>query len=140
MISGRTSARRSGVLGTALAACFAISITGCRRPDGLTVVSGRVTWKDKPVLRGNVYIEPDASQGNKGPQSRSSIIDGAFVSRPQFGAIQGPVIVIVEGFHMPPDSEFVVPLFPRHEFKTEIPKGRATLDIVVPDAPAVRRK
>ena len=52
--------------------------------------------------------------------------------------MQGPVIVVVEGFHTPPGSEFSMPLFPRHEFKTEIPKGTANLDIVVPERPAGR--
>jgi hypothetical protein len=122
-----------GLVALAITACVAMAIAGCRKPDGLTAVSGRVTWRGEPVPRGDVYIEPDASQGNKGPQCRSSIIDGAFVSRPQFGAIQGPVVVTVVGTHTPPDSEFSVPLFPRHEFKTEIPKGTFTLDIVVPD-------
>ena len=106
---------------------------GCKRSNGLTAVSGRVTFKGSPVPAGNVYIEPDASQGNQGPQCRSSIIKGEFQSRPEFGAVTGPVIVDVEGMENRPDREFPVPLFPRYTFKTEIPKGKATLDIVVPD-------
>jgi len=106
---------------------------GCKRSNGLTAVSGRVTFKGSPVQAGNVYIEPDASQGNKGPQCRSSIVKGEFRSRPEFGAITGPVIVDVEGLENRPDQEFPVPLFPRYTFKTEIPKGKAILDIVVPE-------
>jgi hypothetical protein len=114
-------------------------LSGCSRSDGLTSVSGRVTFRGEPVPRGDVFIEPDASQGNIGPQCRSSIIDGEFQSRPRYGSVQGPVIVVVEGFHTPPESDFAVPLFPRHEFKTEIPKGKTSLDIIVPDAPAPRQ-
>jgi hypothetical protein len=43
------------------------------------------------------------------------------------------VTVDVEGSEQRPESEYPVPLFPRYTFKTEIPKGRATLDIVVPE-------
>ena len=106
---------------------------GCQKSNGLTPVTGRVTWKGSPVPMGNVSIEPDASQGNKGPQCRSSIINGVFTSRPEFGSVSGPVIVDVEGLENRPDREFPVPLFPRYTFKTEIPKGKATLDIVVPE-------
>jgi len=110
-----------------------VSVSGCQKSNGLTPVTGRVTWKGSPVPMGNVSIEPDASQGNKGPQCRSSIIQGVFTSRPEFGAVSGPVIVDVEGLENRPDREFPVPLFPRYTFKTEIPKGKATLDIVVPE-------
>jgi hypothetical protein len=106
---------------------------GCQKSNGLTPVTGRVTFKGSPVPMGNVSIEPDASQGNKGPQCRSSIINGVFTSRPEFGSVSGPVIVDVEGLENRPDREFPVPLFPRYTFKTEIPKGKATLDIVVPE-------
>jgi hypothetical protein len=106
---------------------------GCQKSNGLTPVTGRVTFKGSPVPMGNVSIEPDASQGNKGPQCRSSIINGVFTSRPEFGAVSGAVIVDVEGSEQRPESEYPVPLFPRYTFKTEIPKGKATLDIVVPE-------
>jgi len=117
-----------------MVAALALAIgAGCRKSNSLTPVTGKVTFKDNPVPQGNVYIEPDATQGNKGPQCRSSIINGVFASRPEFGSVTGPVTVGVEGFEMRPESEFPVPLFPRYTFKTEIPKGKATLDIVVPD-------
>ena len=107
-------------------------VSGCQKSNGLTPVTGKVTFKGSPVPMGNVYIEPDASQGNKGPQCRSSIIKGVFTSRPEFGAVSGPVIVDVEGSEQRAEKEFPTPLFPRYTFKTEIPKGKATLDIVVP--------
>ena len=115
---------------------FALTLAivgGCQKSNGLTPVTGKVTFKGSPVPMGNVYIEPDASQGNKGPQCRSSIIKGVFTSRPEFGAVSGPVIVDVEGAEQRSDKEFPTPLFPRYTFKTEIPKGKATLDIVVPE-------
>jgi len=135
-----TSRRTTRLLLSALCLAGGISLAGCNRSDGLTTVSGRVTYRGEAVPRGDVFIEPDASQGNIGPQCRSSIVDGVFRSRPSYGAVQGPVVVVVEGLHTPPESDFPVPLFPRHEFKTEIPKGKATLDILVPEDAAKPRR
>ena len=132
MTAARSSHLRGSIVIVAAVLALAI-VSGCQKSNGLTPVTGRVTWKGNPVPMGNVYIEPDASQGNKGPQCRSSIIKGVFTSRPEFGAVSGPVIVDVEGSEQHPDKEFPVPLFPRYTFKTEIPKGKATLDIVVPE-------
>ena len=134
MMALRSSQLRRPIVSVAAGLAFALAIvSGCQKSNGLTPVSGRVTFKGNPVPMGNVYIEPDASQGNKGPQCRSSIIKGVFTSRPEFGSVSGPVIVDVEGSEQHPDKEFPVPLFPRYTFKTEIPKGKATLDIVVPE-------
>jgi hypothetical protein len=128
-----TSRRATRLLLSALCLAGGTSLAGCNRSDGLTTVSGRATYRGEAVPRGDVFIEPDASQGNIGPQCRSSIVDGVFRSRPSYGAVQGPVVVVVEGLHTPPESDFPVQLFPRYTFKTEIPKGKATLDIVVPE-------
>ena len=134
MMASRSSHLRGsiGIVAAGLALTLATSV-GCQKSNGMTPVTGKVTFKGSPVPMGNVYIEPDASQGNKGPQCRSSIIKGVFTSRPEFGAVSGPVIVDVEGAEQRPESEFPTPLFPRYTFKTEIPKGKATLDIVVPE-------
>ena len=132
MMMSRSSHLRGSIVIVAAGLALAI-VSGCQKSNGLTPVSGRVTFKGNPVPMGDVSIEPDASQGNKGPQCRSSIIKGVFTSRPEFGAVTGPVIVDVEGAEQRPESEYPVPLFPRYTFKTEIPKGRATLDIVVPE-------
>lgn len=139
MIAVRARTRRVPVVIVVATLALATGV-GCQKSNGLTPVTGRVTWKGNPVPMGNVYIEPDASQGNTGPQCRSSIINGAFTSRPEFGSVSGPVIVDVEGSEQLPDKEFPVPLFPRYTFKTEIPKVRATLDIVVPEDVAKPRR
>jgi hypothetical protein len=132
MIAARVRTPRRTVVIIVAALALATGI-GCRKSNGLTAVTGKVTFKGSPVPMGNVSIEPDASQGNTGPQCRSSIINGVFVSRPEFGSVSGPVIVDVEGSEQRAENEFPTPLFPRYTFKTEIPKGKATLDIVVPE-------
>jgi len=117
----------------ALAVLAIVALAGCQRPNGLTQVTGRVTWRGKVVPVGMVSIEPDTVQGNRGPQARAAIADGTFKTRGEFGAVSGPVVVEVQGFESTGKTEALVPLFPTHTFKTEIPKGKATLDIVVPE-------
>lgn len=109
---------------------------GCGRADGRTQVSGTVTWKNAPVQNGLITIEPDGSQGNVGPQSISAITDGRFQTRPTHGSVSGPVVIEVIGYGTLGEREFPPPLFTPHVFKTEIPKGKATLDILVPDTPS----
>jgi hypothetical protein len=106
---------------------------GCGRTDGRTQVSGSVTWKNAPVQNGLITIEPDSSQGNRGPQSVSAIENGTFRTRATHGSVSGPVVVEVVGYGPLGKGEFPPPLFPTYTFKTEISKGKAVLDIVVPE-------
>ena len=106
---------------------------GCGRVDGRTQVSGSVTWKNAPVQNGLITIEPDSSQGNRGPQSVSAIENGTFRTRATHGSVSGPVIIEVVGYGPLGKGEFPPPLFPTYTFKTEISKGKAVLDIVVPE-------
>ncbi len=106
---------------------------GCGRADGRTQVSGSVTWKNAPVQNGLITIEPDSSQGNRGPQSVSAIENGTFRTRATHGSVSGPVVIEVVGYGSLGKGEFPPPLFPTYTFKTEIPKGMAVLDIVVPE-------
>ena len=113
---------------------------GCGRADGRTQVSGSVTWKNAPVQNGLITIEPDSSQGNRGPQSVSAIENGTFRTRATHGSVSGPVVIEVIGYGELGEREFPLQLFPPYVFKTEIPKGRATLDIVVPEDVAKPRR
>jgi hypothetical protein len=106
---------------------------GCGRTDGRTQVSGSVTWKNTPVQNGLITIEPDSSQGNRGPQSVSAIENGTFRTRATHGSVSGPVVIEVVGYGPLGKGEFPPPLFPTYTFKTEISKGKAVLDIVVPE-------
>jgi hypothetical protein len=123
-----------------LVSCLVI-VASCNWQNGLTQVSGTVTWRGKPVPLGSVSIEPDAAQGGRGPQSRNMLNRGRYVSRSGFGAVSGPVIVDVEGYGVPENSELPVPLFPPYRFRTVIPERSShTLDIVVPEARASGRE
>lgn len=109
---------------------------GCGPSNGLTDLSGTVTYKNAPVPAGTITIEPDPSRGNRGPQCAAGIVKGRFTSRSNYGSVSGPVIVRVDGFTGVPAGESLLgrPLFPQYEFQAEIPKAaRHTLDIVVPE-------
>jgi hypothetical protein len=123
-----------------LATAVVLGAAGCRRADGLTQVSGTVTWQNAPVQNGLITIEPDGSQGNRGPQSMSAITDGTFQTRPTHGSVSGPVVIEVIGYGELGEREFPLQLFPPYVFKTEIPKGQATLDLVVPEDVAKPRR
>lgn len=99
----------------------------------MTQVSGTVTWNNAPLQNGLITIEPDSSQGNRGPQSVSGIMDGRFHTRATHGSVSGPVVIEVVGYGELGEQEVPPPLFPPYVFKTEIPDGAFTLDIVVPD-------
>jgi hypothetical protein len=123
--------RLAAVLIVALAAV--LGAMGCRRADGLTQVSGTVVWKNERVMNGTIMIEPDSSQGNGGPQSLSTITDGKFCTRWTHGSVSGPVMIEIHAYGELADHEFPPPLFPPYIFKTNVPQGTFTLDIIVPD-------
>ena len=126
--------------GAVVAVALLLGGAGCWRGDGLTQVTGTVTWKNEPVKHGLIMIEPDSAQGNRGPQSVSAITDGAFRTRSTHGSVSGPVVIEVNGYGPLGKGEVPPPLFPPYTFKTEIPKGKATLDIVVPDTPPAQSR
>ncbi|MCX7414550.1 MAG: hypothetical protein NTW36_14065 [Planctomycetia bacterium] len=126
-----------------VAAILAVTLAGCGRDKGLSRVQGFVTWRNKPVPVGMITIEPDSERSNRGPQAIAAIEKGQYATRPQFGAVSGPVIVQVTGLSGIQEGESFlgVPLFPPHTFKTEISKGTSILDIVVPEkSPPTTRK
>lgn len=97
-------------------------------------VKGSVTFKGQPVPYGEVVFEPDAEQGNRGPQSPCPIDKGSYTTRAGFGAPIGPVIVSVRGFSQPPvfDYPASAELFRPHTFKAVLEPKSPQLDITVP--------
>jgi hypothetical protein len=103
-------------------------------------VSGKVTFKGQPVPGGKVYISPDTSKGNSGPTGYADIKNGFYDTGAAGGSpcVAGAVVFGVEGVdpNAPPDK--AAPdvttklLFPRYEFKMELPGSSTTKDIDVP--------
>jgi hypothetical protein len=96
---------------------------------------GDVAFQRRPVPYGEVIFEPDATKGNRGPQCRCPINNGAYASRAGFGAPVGPVVVMVTGFTRPPGFDYLEakPLFTAHSFTTDLSAASSRLDIVVPE-------
>jgi hypothetical protein len=98
-------------------------------------LSGRVTFRGKPVPVGLIVFEPDASRGNRGPQGYAQIFDGRYETE-KFGkgAIIGALRVEITGF--PPGDGSAgnpsTPLFPPYKTQVEVSADTSTLDFDVP--------
>lgn len=61
-------------------------------------LSGNITFAGSPVPAGTIVFEPDASQGNDGPQGVAPIVNGQFdTARGGKGTIGGPHRVTILG-------------------------------------------
>jgi hypothetical protein len=55
------------------------AVTGCGESGPQRFrLQGTVEFDGKPVPAGSVYLDPDATKGNKGPQGFATIVDGKF--------------------------------------------------------------
>ncbi|MEA1951254.1 MAG: hypothetical protein U9N87_07715 [Planctomycetota bacterium] len=123
------------VLSLGMAVCLGCGSSGPERFD----VSGTVTFNGQPIPAGQVFLTPDATKGNRGPQGNGKIVDGSFstTSGEDQGAIGGPHRVQVIGFNGVPvkSPDYTVEegtaLFPAVDAPVDLPKGTATLALEV---------
>src|SRR5262245_19161865 len=82
--------------------CRAIALTallaswcGCSGQDGPRryEVSGQITLNGKPAPVGEIYFEPDASQGNTGPGAVARIANSSYRTPKVKGVSVGPHVV-----------------------------------------------
>lgn len=107
--------------------------------DGAVRVSGKVTFKGKPVPHGRVYFDADQSKNPGGQQGYADIVDGTYdTAKGGKPPSVGSVTVRVEGLNPPAADGAHSLLFVPHEFKTELPSGRTEKDIDVPASAADR--
>jgi hypothetical protein len=110
---------------------------------GTNRISGKVTFKGQPIPAGKITFTPDGSKGNTGPTGYAKIVNGEYdTSAPGgLGAINGPMIVFIEGFdpsakpdENTPEGEEAgaKPLFPRYETAYDVPGSASTKDFDVP--------
>lgn len=100
-------------------------------------ISGKVTYKGKPIPVGSVYITPD--DGNSGRSASARVKDGKYTTPAGEGAGRGPMIVQVTGYDgvgyktaeggWEPDGRR---LFPIYIMKVQLPGRDSVLDIDVP--------
>jgi hypothetical protein len=113
-------------------------IGGCGK-DGLHDVSGKVTFKGKPVPAGWVNFTPDSTKGNNGPQGRARITDGTYntAGADGKGTVGGPMTVQIQG--LDGKGQDAKPIFAPYEMTLDLPKERTTKDLQIPDEWAKRR-
>lgn len=133
-----TEDRPSCVVATALLAIACTALAGCGdRGPRRHRVSGSVTFAGAPVEAGRIVFEPDASQGNSGPQGFAVIENGRFDTAAHRckGIVGGPMIVIIDGMKFLGGEDATTalrPLFPTHEERIDLPKADTTRDFDVP--------
>ena len=98
-------------------------------------LSGTVTYKGKPVPKGQIVFEPDAAAGNSGQPAYAKIVDGQYDTREDGqGTVGGPHIVQIHGRDGIPRGELLngLPLFRDYTTTVDIPKGNNKQDFEVP--------
>ena len=102
-------------------------------------LSGKVTYKGKPVLFGRINFTPDDAHANTGSAGGAEIKDGAYKTGPGQGAIGGPHVVVITAFDgQKPDGPDAAmfphgkPL-PRLRATVDLPRKPATMDFEIPD-------
>lgn len=94
-----------------------------------------MTYKGKPVPRGQITFEPDATAGNSGQPAFAKIVDGRYDTREEGqGSVGGPHTVQIHGRDGIPRGELLngMPLFRDYSTTVEISKGSTKQDFEVP--------
>lgn len=130
-INGRLSGSAS-LLGAIL------FVAGCGDADSAQHhVSGRVTFRGRPVPAGVVRFLPDAAQANQGPAGYAPVEKGRYdTARAGRGTVGGPHAVVISGYDGQPDpsgeSAHGAPLFPDYHTTADLPMTTTTLDFDLP--------
>jgi hypothetical protein len=121
--------------------------TGCGGKKGVERydLSGQVKYDGKIVPKGYLRFVPDKKQGNRGPGSSATIIDGQYKTMPGQGTVGGPHVVTIvgtDGVAYKTKTGLYIPigrsLFPEIEKSIDIPKESGAVHDF--DLTAVRKK
>jgi hypothetical protein len=129
----RVSSRRS-----AIAVLLLVTLAGCGEPEEkLYQVSGTVTYDGKPIPKGLIFFDPDASKGTGGMQGFANILDGKYDTAEGQGVRGGAYEVRVNGFDGKEsnDAPFGQALFPEYRGHKDLPQADSTFDLDVPKEP-----
>ncbi len=126
----------SGLFPWVLCAVAALlTAAGCGGNDGPPRydLNGTVTYDGNPVPAGEVFLQPDASQGNTGPGSLALIKDGRYKTERGQGIVGGPHVVRILGFDgvAAGDSTAGSSLFPQYEAIVDFPQEATTHDFTI---------
>lgn len=98
-----------GICSISLAAVGLLLSAGCGEPKPKVYrVHGEVTFKGKPVPKGNVFFDPDLSKGTSGKQGFASILDGKYdtAAADGDGIEKGAYVVRVQSYDGKPSDEY----------------------------------
>ena len=116
-------------------AAFLILAAGCSSEDTLYDVSGTVTFAGKPVPKGLIFFDPDASKGGTGGQGFANILDGKYTTAGKGKGVRGGAYIVrINAFdgREAPEAPFGAGLCPEHTEPKELPAGPSTCDIALP--------
>jgi hypothetical protein len=118
-----------------VAACL-LAIGGCTGGERQVHLSGAITYQSKPVPKGTIVFEPDATKGNEGAPGYAKIVDGRYDTRAAEGkaTVGGPHLVRIMGLDGIPRGELLngVPIFKEYSTTADLPQKDGTLDFEVP--------
>ena len=128
--------------------CAAVHLAlaaGCSKPAAkLGQVSGKVTFKGKPVPAGYVSFLPDSTGGNLGPVKVAQITDGVYDTSKGSdpGVSPGPTLVRIAGFDGRPLKGFAQgkQIFNPYQTRASLPDGTSVQDFTVPASAAENLK
>lgn len=112
-----------------------LALVGCKGGDAIYPVTGTATFNGTPILTGEIFFEPDASAGNKGPQGYARIKDGKFDTADGGRGIKGgPCVIRVSGYDGMTSDELPLgkALFREYQEKRELPKAPSEQSFEVP--------
>ena len=123
--------------------CLAMVVVagaGCSKQAKVGQLSGKVTFKGKPVPAGYVSFMPDSSGGNLGKVKVAQIRDGVYDTAKEAdpGLSPGPTVVRIAGFDGKPLWGFAQgkQIFNPYEVRATVPDGVSAMDFTVPASAA----
>lgn len=131
--------QRGGWASLAWLLCVAL-LAGCDSGERVYQLSGKITYKGKPVPSGFVIFEPDGAQGNSGAPGRAEIIGGEYDTRGErgHGIVGGPhrvrIVGMDGGSHGQTAGEVGLPspLFAEYTVTEDLPQQDGEKDFEVP--------
>lgn len=109
-------------------------LSGCSGGEQLYDVSGTVTYDGKPVAKGLIFFDPDASKGTDGSQGFANILDGKYNTADEGAGVRGGAYQVrVNGFDgiEAPEAPFGQALFPEYTGTADLPKSNTTYDLEI---------
>jgi hypothetical protein len=126
---------RSSISCQALLVFGSLVCAGCGGPVRYHV-SGQVTYDGQPLPAGVLYLDPDVTRRNDGPQGYAIIKDGSYSTSAAGGrgVVGGAYVARIEGFDGRPGQELPLgkPLFTDFRQSLDLPAADVRQDFSVP--------